>query len=126
MSMPTDRRQRCKKCHQQFTRPQGTNRLYCFECRPERKSNIVELPMQEPEDGPTLVGLTREALAAVGRDRTWQGLAAIRLAELIDQNRHGASGAAGNVKAHREAMAIALAGAGEDADVIDMIFAEDA
>ena len=129
--MPTDnKRLRCKKCGDQFTRPQGTNRLYCFGCRPERK--ILEFPVQngqnEPEtedQGPSLTDLTKKALEEAGILETWQGVAAIRLAQLIDTGKHGASGAAGTIKAHREAMAVALAiGEAEEADVIQMIFNE--
>lgn len=130
--MPTDlKRPLCKNpnCKKQFTRPQGTNRLYCFDCRPERKlaylpsANRVEEP--DPEhDGPTLTDLTKKALEEGGVLDTWQGVAAIRLAELIDTGKHGASGAAGTIKAHRDAMGVALADSGSDADVIDLIFSD--
>jgi hypothetical protein len=57
---------------------------------------------------------------------TWQGAAALKLAQLIDSGKHGTSGAAQNVKAHREAMAVALAAAAKEADVISLIFRDDA
>jgi hypothetical protein len=41
---------------------------------------------------------------------------------LIDSGRHGHSGAAQNVRAHRDAMEIALASGRKKADVIDVIF----
>lgn len=50
-------------------------------------------------------------------------MAAIRVAQLIGAGEHGASGAAGTIRAHREATQFALAAAGEEADVISMIFA---
>jgi len=129
--MPTDRQQRCKKCSARFTRPQGTRRIYCYECRPEAPK-VVQFPGEQfaksdvdQEDGP-LTKLTREALDEGGVLDTWQGAAAMALAKLIDTGKHGASGAAGTIKAHREAMGVALADSGEEADVISMIFAEQA
>ena len=126
--MPTDRQQRCKNpdCRQRFTRPQGTSRLYCYDCHPERKSNVVELPTADASDEATMVSLTVQQLRSGGVLETWQAMACIKLAELIDSGKHGASGPAGTIKAHREAMAIALADAGKKADVIDMIFADEA
>ena len=130
--MPTDlKRPLCKNptCKKQFTRPQGTNRLYCFDCRPERKLAYLPSANSQPvdrsdDDGPTLTDLTKKALDEGGVLETWQAVAAIRLAQLIDSGKHGASGAAGTIKAHREAMAVALADVGDSADVIDLIFQE--
>src|SRR5215203_2023625 len=129
--MPTDRQQRCKKCGNRFTRPQGTNRLNCYECRPERK--VLDFPTPKPaqsdeseDQGPTLVDFTKTALEEAGVLETWQGASAMELAKLIVAGKHGASGAAGTVKALREAMSVALADSGSDADVIDMIFADQA
>ena len=133
--MPTDRQQRCKRCGNRFTRPQGTNRLNCYDCRPERKAATVtslpgaqngEMPPDPFLDGPTLVDFTKEALEEAGVLESWQGAAAMELAKLIVAGKHGASGAAGTIKAHREAMSVALVDSGEDADVIDLIFARDA
>jgi hypothetical protein len=56
---------------------------------------------------------------------TWQGASCVALSSLIDSGRHGASGAAGNVRALREAMGFALIDVGEDADVIALLFADD-
>jgi|SRR5215216_1770805 len=129
--MPTDRQQRCKKCGQRFTRLQGTNRLFCYECRPQR--NVADFPARnqdqtgedQDQDGP-LTTYTRKTLDEAGVLETWQGAAVMALALLIDTGKHGASGAAGTIKAHREAMQVALADSGTDADVIDMIFADNA
>lgn len=71
-----------------------------------------------------MVDLTKKALSEAGVLETWQGMACVRLAQLIDENKHGASGAASNVKAHREAMSVAMADSGTDADIIDLIFGE--
>jgi hypothetical protein len=51
----------------------------------------------------------------------------IALSRLIDAGKHGASGAAGTIRAHRDAMAVALdaADTGETADVIELLFRED-
>lgn len=129
--MPTDRQQRCKKCSQRFTRPQGTNRLYCYDCRPER-TKVVPFPGEQfakpnddQEDGP-LTALVKKELEEAGVLETWQGESAVALAKLIDTGKHGASGAAGTIKALREAMGVALADSSEEADVISMIFADQA
>jgi hypothetical protein len=53
----------------------------------------------------------------------WEGVVCIRLAELIDSGRMGASGPAGAVKSHRESMAFALQQSDTgDADIIDLLF----
>ena len=126
--MPSPRK-RCKTCKRQFTPRRGTNRLHCYECKPERSGNVVPMhPMHPPSEENSLTSLTRQTLADVGRENTWQGMAAIRLAELVDSGFgfNGATGAASTVKAHREAMQVALADSGKKADVIDMIFADEA
>lgn len=66
--------------------------------------------MQLPpaDDELSLTTLTKKALKDAGGLQTWQAAAAVKLAELIDTNRHGTSGPAGNIKAHREAMAVAI------------------
>jgi len=131
--MPTDRQQRCKKCSNRFTRPQGTNRLYCYECRPER-TKVVRFPGEqfaksgEPEEEGKLTRLSRLRLEELGVTETWQAAAVLALAVLIDTGKHGASGAAGTIKAHREAMAIAeaLSDVEKKADVISWIFEKQA
>jgi hypothetical protein len=85
-------------------------------------------PTREPEsDAYSLTKATLAALEQAGMHQTWQGVSALKLAELIDAARHGASGAAANVKAHRESLQYALDNAREDAqvlDIVDRIFAE--
>jgi hypothetical protein len=119
---PSGPQRRCETCKRKFTRPVGSNRLNCYTCRPVR-ATVVQLP--PVDDELSLTTLTMKALADAGVLKTWQGAACVKLAELIDWGRHGASGAAGNVRAHREAMAFALADTGQEADVISMIFADD-
>jgi hypothetical protein len=87
------------------------------------RAPVVELPVREPDpDELTLVKAVQATLIDAGMAETWQGVACIKLAELIDSAKHGASGAAGNTKALREAMAYALQNTSADADVIDLIF----
>lgn len=133
--MPTDnKRPRCKNpdCRRQFTRPQGTNRLYCFECRPER-TNVVNAPFgakngensgENGEDEGKLARFSRIQLEKWGVFDTWQGAAAMALAALIDEGKGGGSGgAASAVKAHREAMQVAYEVAEVDeADIVEAIF----
>lgn len=63
-------------------------------------------------------------LAAVDRADTTRGLAALHLAGLVDAGGYNAQGAAALVKAHREALDLALEGSQSTADVIDLIFGE--
>lgn len=132
--MPTDRQQRCKKCGNRFTRLQGTSRLNCFDCAPQRTSaTVTSLPGTRNQDQQgenqdqegKLTRLTRLRLEELGVTETWQAAAVMALAELIDSGKHGTSGAAGTIKAHREAMAVAEALSDVDSgDVIDAIFGE--
>ena len=73
----------------------------------------------------TLVELTRQALSDAGVDGTWKAEAAYAVARLIDNERHGASGAASNIKCHREAVQFALADSTAELDAIDVIFMDD-
>jgi hypothetical protein len=65
-------------------------------------------------------------LVTAGRDDTWQGEAALLAADLVDAGGYTAQGAAALLKAHREALALALEGSEPQADVIDLIFGEQA
>jgi hypothetical protein len=135
--MPTDlKRPICKNpdCRRQFTKQQGTNRLYCYDCRPERK--ILDFPTQNGQNDPDSAEnpendgpLTRKSLKQLeewGIEETWQAEAVLTLARQIDSGKGGGSaGVAGAIKAHREAMSVAHAVSEvDDGDVIDMIFAE--
>jgi hypothetical protein len=108
----------------------GRRRTKCYVCSPRNKryqrAQVMQLPVRESE--PSAFSLTSTTIAALqraGMHQTWQGMAAIKLAELIDEAKHGASGAAGNTKAHRDAMEFALAYQADDADIINLIFAEE-
>jgi hypothetical protein len=94
--------------------------------RAQNPAQVVQLPVREinPDEG--LVGATRRTLEEWGMLDRWEGIVCVRLAELIDAGKHGASGAAGTVKSHRESMAFALqqSDVGE-ADIIQMIFSSE-
>jgi hypothetical protein len=124
--MPTDNfRPYCKRCRRRFTRPLGTNRVHCFECRPQRLTSVPDQPADGVEG--ELTRYSREALDRAGILQSWQAAAVLALSRPFDAGKHGASGAAGTIRAHRDAMAVALEAAdtGEVADVIDLMFRED-
>jgi hypothetical protein len=124
--MPTDNfRPYCKRCGKRFTRPQGTNRVHCFECRPQRLTSVPDQPADGVEG--ELTRYSREALDRAGILQSWQAAAVLALSRLIDAGKHGASGAAGTIRAHRDAMAVALdaADTSPTADVVDLVFRED-
>ena len=77
-------------------------------------------------DESTMTALTRQKLEKEGVVDTWQAMACIKLAQLIDSGKHGASGPAGTIRAHREAMVIALAEGGKKASVLGFVYGEQA
>jgi len=85
---------RCKRCNRVFVRPPGTNRLYCFDCKPSR-AVVVRVEPVEPEPEPVPVPpvergpgpieqATRAELESFGRDRSVKGQIALRLARVLD------------------------------------------
>jgi hypothetical protein len=120
----------------------GRRRTKCEECsprreRPERRASVLQMPGRGSEGSGqaargagstrrTLTAATLADLTAAGREDTTKGVAALQLAELVDAGGYTAQGAAALVKAHREALELALAGAKVDADVIDLIFGQEA
>jgi hypothetical protein len=70
----------------------------------------------------TIAAATLADLELAGREDTTAGITARHLAELLDAGGYNAQGAASLVKAHREALGIALEGTSPTADVIDLIF----
>lgn len=123
-------------CGREIVQPKtGRRRQRCEVCSPrqersDRKAPVLQLTprAQEPEKArrKSLEERTRADLEKADRLDTWQGVAALQLAELVDAGGYTAQGAAALVKAHREALEVALAGAGGDADVIDLIFGREA
>jgi hypothetical protein len=77
---------------------------------------------KQPAARRSLAVATLADLSGVGREDSTAGLAALHLAELIDAGGYNAQGAASLVKAHREALVVALEGTAPTADVIDAIF----
>lgn len=87
----------CRACRTSFKRPKGTNRLFCFECRPSRVGKTpaaalpaapvvepVELPPPAPRDpGPLELAAVAE-LERTGRLATVKGQIAVRLARALD------------------------------------------
>jgi hypothetical protein len=99
--MPTDNfRPYCKRCRKRFTRPQGTNRVHCFECRPQR---LTSVPDTQPADGVEgeLTRYSREALDRAGILKSWQGAAVIALSRLIDWQTRCLGGCWDNSRASR-------------------------
>lgn len=107
-------------------------RKYCTTCRPpvpkaKQTAPILALrpsPSAATPSGDLLLleAATRAELFRVERHETTRGIAALTLARLIDAGGYNAQGAAALVKAHREALDLALEGTTETADVIDAIF----
>lgn len=113
----------------------GRRRTKCEVCsprreRPNRRAPVLQMSDHVPpgaaRERRTLTAATLADLAAAGREDTTKGVAALQLAELVDAGGYTAQGAAALVKAHREALELALAGAQGDADVIDLIFGQEA
>lgn len=123
-------------CGQYIEQPAtGRRRSKCLTCKPPRvrakpppKSPILAAPapalappstVSGGDVRPTLAEQSRRELAAADRLETHSGVAALMLAELLDKGGYNAQGAASMVKAHREAMAAALAGAKRADDAVD-------
>ena len=88
-------------------------------------ASVSQFPARELPTSDRMVRTTTEALDREGILGTWQAAACLALAELIDAGKHGASGAAGTIRAHRDAVNYAIQSVGNDeADVIELIFSE--
>ena len=106
--------------------PTGRQRQKCFVCSPRdkrdrRRADVIALPVRDPDGPASLTSASRKALDAAGVLGTWQSEAALAVARLVDQGRHGASGIAANIRAHRQCMEFALQSATEGAQVLDLI-----
>lgn len=109
----------------------GRKRKRCKVCSPPEKkppkpgdSRLVVLPVRDPDQPArlTIAASTLCDLRRAKRHETTAGITALHLAELLDAGGYNAQGAASLVKAHREALALALEGTAPLADVIDVIF----
>lgn len=126
------------ECGQKIVHPaRGRRRERCEACSPTRaqpKRKAPVLQLTKPTDtlpGPnssrkSLYQRTLDELTAVARQDSWQGEAALKVAELVDAGGYTAQGASALIKSHREALEVALAGASAKADVIDLIFGAEA
>jgi uncharacterized Zn finger protein (UPF0148 family) len=129
----------CGECGAEFAQASGPGRRRerCERCsprraQPARKAPVFDLAAKRDDkpDGssvvvPDLLAETHAELAKVERLGTSKAAAALRLAALVDKGGYTAQGAAALVKAHREALDLALDGTEATADVIDLIFAQE-
>ena len=104
----------------------GRRRRWCFVCSPRAPKNaradVIAFPTKDPNEEGALTAASRAALEAAGVDG-WKAEAVYAVSRLIDQGKHGASGAAGTIKCHRESLQFALQDADDhEADVIWQIF----
>ena len=128
--MTAGKQMRCKRkgCGRRFTRPAGSRRVNCYECRPARgalaDATIAQFPPAQRDESiaETVVELTKLELLAAGRLGTRHGMVAVRIAERIDAGSHTM---AQDVKALREQMDIALAGTEDRAGEVDNVFFDD-
>jgi hypothetical protein len=114
----------------------GGRRKKCLDCSPRRDrdrrraqakaiASVTALPARDPHSPGLLTNASKVALQQAGMDGTWQAEAVLAVSRLIDGGSHGASGAAGNIRCHREAMAHALQSApSQEADIVSLIFQE--
>lgn len=132
----------CLTCHQPIAQKPGPGRprTYHEGCKPKRGQRPALRLATEPgprqvagqqvagpatpPDPLSLEAATLADLQAVDRHGTTRGIAALRLARLLDAGDYNAQGAAALVKAHREALDLAMEGTTPEADVIDVIFGE--
>ena len=83
----TTTRHRCRQCSRKFSKPLGSRRIYCEECRPPRQKPAAAEPAP-PTSGPGPIeaqALTR--LEAAGRVDTIEGQLLLRLAREADSGR---------------------------------------
>lgn len=122
---------RCGKPIPPQTGP-GMPRKHCPECSPSRKRDRNRLKVvtsagaapEAPRVGPMFASTLLE-LRAAGREGTPEGLAALKLAEIIDFGGGTAAGCAAAVRQFIVTKDRALAGAEGGADVIEGIFGAD-
>lgn len=125
----------CARCGETFDAQRGSARFCSGSCRtaafaarkagrPERADGAAPPPVaQLLPAGPSLLASSRLKLEAAGRAETWEGQAALKVAELID-NAKAVMGYAALVREHRAAMELALkpdeaAGRGDVLDEIE-------
>lgn len=78
-------RLRCKECGQKFTRPHGTRRLHCFDCRPATgEVGLHVVPSPIAAHGESVEARTRIELTAAGQVDSALGAATLVAANQID------------------------------------------
>jgi hypothetical protein len=102
-------------------RPTSTEVLQLFTARDRPRADVIALPVRDPDAPGSLTSASHKALDAAGVLGTWQAEAALVVARLVDQGRHGASGIAANIRAHRQCMEFALQSGTDGAQVLDLI-----
>jgi DNA-directed RNA polymerase subunit RPC12/RpoP len=80
-------RMRCGKCHQRFTRPQGSRRIYCETCSPSRVKPLDPEVRSSPDIPGPIEASVRAQLEAAERAGTVQGLVALSVAADLDAGR---------------------------------------
>jgi hypothetical protein len=124
---------RCQECRQTFYCPKGSRRVFCEDCRPpvqnaSRAGEVVKLPSVtgQPVTAETvgrLETVTRQELAARGRENTTEGQAALYIARELDHKSHSGSQVAALVQRLVETKQEALKGAPRQKDRLDEIAA---
>ena len=118
---------RCE-CGRTIEQPKtGRRRTKCDICRPRRIRSdrpVTSLPAAPPSVADPLVGITRKQLEDAGRLESPEGALVMLLVQRLVAPGGTQAGAASLSKAFREALAAAMAGADQDADVIAGIFGQ--
>jgi hypothetical protein len=116
-------RLRCKECGQKFTRPHGTRRLYCFDCRPATAEiGLHVVPSPIAQQGESVEARTRAELTTKGQEQSALGAAALVAANQIDTGGLRGMQLAALLKQWADLLEKALADApAESADELDIL-----
>jgi len=115
---------KCDLCGTEYKAQRPSSKFCSVRCRNRNARGhgavVVAIQHDEPANGIT-VSAVRKELASAGREDTYLGAAALKLAERIDAST-AVMGFAGLVKQLEDTMASAMKGANVDADpVIDLL-----
>jgi hypothetical protein len=108
----------------------GRPRSKCLICKPPRKRpkppptspvlpTLIPPKPAEPSGRPSLSSRTLVELAGAGRESSAAGVRALMLAEAVDAGGYNAQGMAALMKAHEQALSVAMEGAPRAADAVD-------
>lgn len=112
----------CKTCHVKFSRPLGSRRIHCENCRPprDRQDTLPVVPVSNAPRRPgELEAAVRAELTRAERLESWRGAAAVRLARECDTAT--GSQVSSLIKQLELAMAAALDGVPPEPDFVDEI-----